>query len=98
MPKAYWIAHVSGDDPATYEAYRQLNTAAIVKYGGRFLVRGGTQDVVEGQMRPRCVVIEFADMKTARACYASPEYRAAMTLRQSGTLVDLAIVEGCEAT
>lgn len=41
MPKAYWIAHVSIDDPAAYEAYRRANAAAFARFGGRFLVRGG---------------------------------------------------------
>ena len=96
MPKAYWIAHVTVDDPAAYEAYRQANAAAFAKYGGRFLVRGGAQDVVEGEMRPRCVVIEFADLATARACYHSPEYQAALALRLPCSLADIAIVEGYE--
>lgn len=94
MPKAYWIGHVTVDDPAAYDAYRQANASAFSKYGGRFLVRGGAQEIVEGQMRPRSVVIEFDDLETARACYFSPEYQAAMAFRQPCSLADLAIVEG----
>lgn len=94
MPKAYWIAHVTVPDPAAYEAYRQANAVAFAKYGARFLVRGGVQEVVEGTLRPRCVVIEFADLATARACYDSPEYRTAMTLRLPVSQADIAIVEG----
>jgi uncharacterized protein (DUF1330 family) len=94
MQKAYWIGHVSVNDPAAYEAYRAANAVAFAKYGGRFLVRGGVQDVVEGQMRPRSVVIEFPNMAQARACYVSPEYQAAMALRLPVSLVDLCIVEG----
>ena len=96
MPKAYWIAHVTVDDPAAYEAYRQANAAAFAKYGARFLVRGGAQDIIEGAMRPRSVVIEFADLETARACYFSPEYQAALTLRLPCSAADLTIVEGYE--
>lgn len=96
MPKAYWIAHVTVDDPAAYETYRQANAAAFAKYGARFLVRGGAQDIIEGAMRPRSVVIEFADLETARACYFSPEYQAALTLRQPCSAADLTIVEGYE--
>ncbi|KGJ02433.1 Uncharacterized conserved protein, DUF1330 family [Paracoccus halophilus] len=94
MPKAYWIAHVTVDDPAAYQAYRQANAAAFAKYGGRFLVRGGPQEVVEGDARPRSVIVEFADLETAHACYRSPEYQAAMTLRQPCSAVDLVIAEG----
>lgn len=96
MPKAYWVAHVSIDDPAAYEAYRTANAAAFSKYGARFLVRGGPQNLVEGSLRPRCVVIEFADLATAQACYDSPEYQAAKALRDPVSTGDIAIVEGWE--
>lgn len=96
MPKAYWIGHVTVDDPAAYEAYRRANAGAFAKYGARFLVRGGHQQVVEGTLRPRAVVIAFPDLAAARACYDSPEYRAALALRRLCALADLAIVEGWE--
>ena len=94
MPKAYWIGHVTVDDPAAYEAYRQANGAAFAKYGGRFLVRGGAQEVVEGAARPRSVVIEFASREAAEACYRSPEYQAALALRQPVSRADIVIVDG----
>lgn len=93
-PKGYWIGHVTVSDPQAYDAYRQANAAAFAKYGGRFLVRGGAQDVVEGSLRPRAVVIEFPSVAAARACYDSPEYRAALALRAPVSLADLCIVEG----
>lgn len=94
MPKAYWIGHVTVEDPDAYEGYRRANAAAFEKYGARFLVRGGAQNQLEGGLRARSVVIEFADLATARACYDSPEYAAALALRQSCSLTDLVIVEG----
>lgn len=94
MPKAYWIAHVTVDDPDAYEAYRTANAVAFAKYGARFLVRGGPQEVREGTARPRAVVIEFADLATARACYDSPEYQHALALRRPVSAADLVIVEG----
>lgn len=93
--KAYWIAHVTVSDPAAYEAYRAANGVALAKYGGRFLVRGGAQEVVEGTLRPRGVVIEFPSLQAARDCYGSPEYQAARELRLGVSLADLCIVEGC---
>ncbi len=93
-PKAYWIGHVTVADPAAYQAYRTANAAAFAKYGARFLVRGGEQDVVEGDLRPRAVVIEFPDIALARACYHSAEYQAALQLRQPCAIADLAIVQG----
>ncbi|MTH78886.1 DUF1330 domain-containing protein [Paracoccus aestuariivivens] len=94
MPKAYWIGHVTVDDPAAYQAYRHANAAAFAKFGGRFLVRGGEQEPLEGKLRPRSVVIEFPDLVSARACYSSPEYQAALRLRQNCSIADLVIVEG----
>ena len=94
MTKGYWIAHVTVDDPAAYEAYRQANAAAFEKYGARFLVRGGPQQVVEGQSRPRSVVLEFASLQAAVDCYHSEEYQAALALRQPVSQADVMIVEG----
>ena len=96
MPKAYWIAHVMIDDPDAYQAYREANAAAFSKFGGRFLVRGGAQSVMEGAARPRAVVIEFASIEAARACYDSPEYQAALALRRPVSTAVLVIVEGWE--
>ena len=94
--KGYWIGHVTVDDPEAYQAYRTANAAAFGKYGGRFLVRGGAQEVVEGSLRPRAVVIEFPSIEDARACYDSPEYQHALSLRQPVSIADLCIVEGWE--
>lgn len=94
MTKAYWIAHVSVDDPDTYEAYRQANAAPLAAYGARFLVRGGAQQVVEGQSRPRSVVIEFPSLQAAQDCYHSAGYQAAKALRDPVAAGDVIIVEG----
>ena len=94
MTKAYWIAHVTVDDPEAYEAYRRANAPAFAKYGGCFLVRGGGQQVMEGALRPRAVVVEFPSREAAEACYRSPEYQAALTLRRPVSSADLAIVTG----
>ncbi len=94
MTKAYWVGHVTVTDPQQYEEYRRANAAAFDRFGGRFRVRGGAQEQVEGALRPRCVVIEFPDIQAARDCYASPEYRAAMAKREGASQVDLVIVEG----
>ncbi|MEM6407063.1 MAG: DUF1330 domain-containing protein [Pseudomonadota bacterium] len=94
MRKGYWIAHVDVADPAAYEGYREANAVAFAKYGAKFLVRGGAQQVEEGSQRPRSVVIEFKDLETAKACYHSPEYQHAKSLRDAASEGDLVIVEG----
>ncbi len=94
MAKGYWVAHVDVRDPGAYEAYRQANAVAFGKYGARFLVRGGAQEVREGSAKLRTVVIEFESLAVARACYDSPEYQAAKVLRDPVSSGDLVIVEG----
>jgi uncharacterized protein (DUF1330 family) len=94
MAKAYWIAHVDVADPEAYKAYVAANAPAFRKYGAKFLTRGGAATLMEGASRARHVVIEFKDAETARACYASPEYQHALTLRQPVSTADLVIVEG----
>lgn len=97
MSKAYWIGHVTVDDADAYDAYRQANGAAFAKHGGRFLVRGGAQRVVEGDLRPRAVVVEFPSREAAEACWHSPEYQAARALRLPVSLADIVIVSGVDA-
>lgn len=94
MPKAYWVAHVDVDDPATYENYKAANAVAFSKYGAKFIVRGGKQAIREGQSRARTVVLEFQDYDTAVACYNSPEYQKALAIRKDISTGDLVIVEG----
>lgn len=96
MPKAYWIARVSIREPERYPEYIKAARPAFEKYGARFLVRGGPFEAMEGQARERNVVIEFADLATARACYNSPEYQAAKAIRQTCAEADMILVEGAE--
>jgi uncharacterized protein (DUF1330 family) len=94
MPaKGYWLAAIDVSDPEAYRAYMAANQV-FRKYGARFLVRAGRHQVVEGNVRSRLVVIEFADYETALACYHSPEYQRALALRQPCAAADIAVVEG----
>jgi uncharacterized protein (DUF1330 family) len=94
MPKAYWVARIDVSNADGYGAYVAANGEALSKYGGRFLVRAGQFEAVEGQSRSRNIVIEFADYATALACYRSADYQRAMALRQGQCVSDLIIVEG----
>ena len=94
MAKGYWIAHVDVADPDGYKAYMKANSEAFRKYGARFVVRAGQYEVMEGKLRARHVVIEFKDLATARACYRSPEYQKALSLRLTNSVADVIIVEG----
>jgi uncharacterized protein (DUF1330 family) len=94
MAKGYWVVHVDVSDPEAYKAYVAANAVAFRKYGAKFLVRGGTHEVVEGKTRSRNVVLEFKDYATALACYRSPEYKKAIALREDVALADLLNIEG----
>jgi len=97
MTKAYWIGHATVDDPETYAKYREANAVAFAKYHGKFLVRGGAQDLKEGALRPRSVILEFPSLEAAQACYNSPEYQRAKDVRDPVSLIDLVIVEAYDA-
>lgn len=94
MIKGYWVAFADVHDPEGYKAYIAANAAAFAKYGARFVVRGGAFEAPEGKPRKRTVVIEFPSYAAALACYRSPEYAAAIALRQGKSTMDLVIVEG----
>lgn len=94
---AYWIAHVTVTDPERYKEYQALAPAAFARFGARFLARGGEAEVLEGPVHARHVVIEFPDLPSARACYASEEYRAARAARAGAAEVSVVIVDGVPA-
>ncbi len=94
MARGYWIAHVDVSDPEAYKAYVAANAEAFAKYGGRFIVRGGDSEPMEGSLRSRHVVIEFDSYQTALDCYNSPEYARAKALRETASSGDLVVLEG----
>jgi uncharacterized protein (DUF1330 family) len=94
--KAYWIARVEITDPEPYARYAEAAGPAFKAFGARILVRGGHAETLEGQSRPRNVVIEFDSMDKALACYNSAEYQAAREHRVNAGINDLIIVEGVE--
>lgn len=94
MRKGYWVAHMDVQNMDGYQRYLQTNGPALAKFGARFLVRGGQFEVAEGHSRSRHVVVEFPSFEVAKACWESPEYRAAKAMQQGGAIIDLIITEG----
>lgn len=81
MP-AYVIADTEILDAEGFKEYAAQVPQTLQPYGGRFRVRGGAPDTVEGDFRPnRIVVLEFPDMPSAKAWYASPAYQRILPLR-----------------
>lgn len=92
--KAYWIARVTITDPDPYKVYAETAPAAFEKYNAKILARGGRCEQLEGDGRPRNVVIEFPSFEDAIACYNSPEYQAARENRVGAGEAEIVIVEG----
>jgi len=95
---AYIIAEVEVTDAEAYQAYAAVVPATIAQYGGRFLVRGGTADVLEGEW-PQCrrVILEFPSMDAARAWWDSPEYAKPKAMRRAASTGRLILLEGYAA-
>lgn len=94
MP-AYLIADVDVHDAEAYRPYPPLVPATLEPYGGRFLVRGGDHEALEGNWHPhRMVLIEFPSADHARRWYASAEYAEAKAIRQSASDGNIVLVEG----
>ena len=92
---AYLICTVRVDDPETYKLYTAQTPALIARHGGRFLVRGGPVETLEGPaFGDRLVVIEFPSVEAAKALYESPEYQAAMVHRHASSEATFLLAEG----
>lgn len=94
MAKGYWIAHVTVTDPDQYKLYAEAAPIAFRKYGATILARGGAFEQVEGDGRPRNVVIEFPSLQAAIDCYNSEEYQSAKARRQGAGIAEIVLVEG----
>lgn len=92
---AYVIGEIEVTDPAAYEDYRRQVLAVVTQYGGRFIVRGGKAETLEGGWSPkRFVALEFPSMEQARKWYHSAEYAPLIALRQKASRGKLILVEG----
>ena len=92
---AYIHAEVEVHDPVAYEEYRRQVAGVLSAYGGRFIVRGGAAELLEGERVPqRQVILEFADMAALKAFYHSPEYAPLIALRQRVSTARLVAIQG----
>ncbi len=94
--KGYLVVESKVSDPVAYENYKTLAQAAIAHYGGRYLVRGGKAEVLEGPWTApkRLVIVEFDSVELAKQFYDSPEYRAAREARAGAADMNMIVVEG----
>ena len=94
-PKGYMLAEINVTDPKAYAAYAEQTPAIIARYGGRYLVRGGRTESLEGAApAPRVAVLEFPSLTAAQSYYRSAEYQKIVPIRQSGSTGRSFLVEG----
>jgi uncharacterized protein (DUF1330 family) len=97
MP-AYLIANIQVTNPDGYRGYAEQVAATIETHGGRYLARGGTVEVLEGEWEPRrLVVLKFPTLESARAWYQSAEYERIKALRVDNSHGELVLTEGLDA-
>jgi len=93
--KAYVIVDVKINDPQRYEEYKKLTPASLVPFDGKFVVRGGTTETLEGDWEPgRIVVLEFPSPERAKAWWSSSGYAPAKAIRQAASHTRMIVVEG----
>ena len=92
---AYVVVQVDVQDPDRYDDYRKLVPPTLEQFGGRFIMRGGKVENMEGEWAPsRFVVIEFDNAERAKAWWSSDEYAPAKALRQQTAHTEMILVEG----
>ena len=97
MP-AYVIVDIDVHDSVRYEEYKKLAAPTVALYGGKYIVRGGKTETVEGDWLPkRLVVLEFPNVERAKAWLNSPEYGPARKIRHATATSQMIIVEGASA-
>ena len=97
MP-AYIVTEVAVEDPVRYEDYKKMVAPSLTPYGGRFLVRGGKVETLEGDWSPkRLVIVEFPSVEKAKAWWDSAEYKDAKALRQATAKTQMIVAQGLGA-
>lgn len=92
---AYYVAEFDLQDPEGIKPYRKQVDATFKPYSGRYVVRAGQMDRLEGNPPThRLIIIEFDSMEQARAWYNSPEYAKIRPFRQRSGHTNSYIVEG----
>ena len=92
---AYVIVDIDIHDPGGYEVYKKLTPGTLALYNGKFIVRGGVTETLEGNWDPgRIVVLEFPTATDAKLWWASAEYAPAKLIRHNSATTRMILVEG----
>jgi uncharacterized protein (DUF1330 family) len=92
---AYVIVEIEVQDSVGYEEYKKLAGATVDAHGGKYIVRGGKTEVLEGDWQPkRIVVLEFETMDRAKEWLNCEEYREPRKMRHRTSKTNMILVEG----
>jgi uncharacterized protein (DUF1330 family) len=92
---AYVIVEIDVVDPVGYEDYKKHASASVEKHGGKYIVRGGKTEVLEGDWQPkRIVVLQFDSMQRAKDWLYCEEYREPRKMRHRTARTNMVLVEG----
>jgi uncharacterized protein (DUF1330 family) len=92
---AYVIVEIEILDATGYEEYKKQAGATVEKYGGKYIVRGGKTEVLEGNWQPkRIVVLQFDSMDRAKEWLHCEEYREPRKMRHATARTNMIVVEG----
>jgi uncharacterized protein (DUF1330 family) len=92
---AYIIVDVKITDPKEYEEYKKLTPGSVASFDGKFIVRGGATEILEGEWHPeRIVILQFPTAKRAKEWWSSDEYGKAKLIRQRASKTKMIMVEG----
>jgi uncharacterized protein (DUF1330 family) len=96
--KAYWIGNTVIHDMSGILRYRDANRETMNRYGAKFIIMHGQQQIPEGTALPKWTVVEFPSFEAAVSCYEEPAYTEAAKIRHSVSEGNMSIVEGYDGT
>ena len=92
---AYIIVEIEVTDPVGYEEYKKLAGPTVEQYGGKYIVRGGACEMLEGDWKPkRIVILQFENVERAKAWLNCPEYAEPRKMRHRTAKTRMILVEG----
>lgn len=92
---AYVVVDIDVHDPDQYETYKPLAAPTVEAHGGKYLVRGGAVEILEGQWQPkRFVVLEFPTVEQAKEWYNSQDYAPAKKIRHAAAKTNMVLAQG----
>jgi len=94
MP-AYVVVSIEVHDPERYAEYIERAPATVANHGGRYLVRNGEREALEGEWDlKRFVILEFPTYEAAKAWYESEDYAPVMAIRHATATSRMIVTEG----